>query len=122
MDGGEFLQTSHTPETQHGPFSSSERQVRILDTVVEPPARLLLFAGTQASERRLMGSETICDDLFGATVPLHQFLEDFQCCSFVSEFANNRFQHPAFVINSPPKIMPLTIHLHENLVDVPFPF
>jgi len=27
VDGGEFLQTSHAPEAQHGPLPSSERQV-----------------------------------------------------------------------------------------------
>ncbi|SLN33258.1 hypothetical protein RUM8411_01419 [Ruegeria meonggei] len=32
------------------------------------------------------------------------------------------FQHLAFVINSPPKIMPLAIHLQEYLIHVPLPF
>ncbi len=51
MDGGEFLQASHSPETLHGAFASSERQVRVLDAVVEPPARPLFFERTQFSER-----------------------------------------------------------------------
>ncbi len=51
MDGGEFLQTSHTPETLHRTFASSKRQVRILNPVIEPPARLLFFECTQLSER-----------------------------------------------------------------------
>ena len=106
----------------HRAFTSSKRQVRILDAVIEPPALLLFFERTHFSERSLVGSEAICDDLFGATVLLHQFLEEFQCCSFVSAFGGSGFQHLTFVINSPPKIMPLAIHLHENLVNVPLPF
>ena len=74
MDGGEFLQTSHPPETLHGAFPSSERQVRILNAIVEPPASSLLFHRSYFSERRLVGSETIRDDLFSTSVSLHQFL------------------------------------------------
>ena len=36
VDGDEFLQTSHAPEALHGPFSSSERQMRILNPIVQP--------------------------------------------------------------------------------------
>ncbi len=51
MDGGEFLQTSHAPETLHRAFTPSKRQVRVLDAVVEPPARLLFFERAKLSER-----------------------------------------------------------------------
>ncbi len=71
---------------------------------------------------RLVGSKAICDDLFGTAVPLHQFSEEFQCCGFVSAFRDDCFQHLSFVIDGAPKIMPLAIHLHENLVHVPLPF
>ncbi len=37
VNGREFLQTSHTRETLDRNFSSSERQVRVLNPVVEPP-------------------------------------------------------------------------------------
>jgi hypothetical protein len=46
MDGGEFLQTSHPPEAQHRPFSSSEWQVRVLGPIVQPATRFLAMAGT----------------------------------------------------------------------------
>ncbi len=62
------------------------------------------------------------NELFGATMPLHQFIEEFQCCSFVSPFRDNGFQHLTFVINGPPKIMPLAIYLHKDLVHMPLPF
>ncbi len=102
--------------------SRRRNQVRILDAVFEPPARLLFFKRAHFSERSLVGSEAICDDLFGATVPLHQFLEEFQCCGFVSTLRNDGLKHLTFVINGPPKIMPLAIHFHKDLVHVPLPF
>jgi hypothetical protein len=54
MDGrvncDELLQTSHSPEALHGPFSSSERDLRFLDPVVQPPARLLFVCGNKVAE------------------------------------------------------------------------
>lgn len=38
VDGGEFLQTSRSPEAEHRPLSSSQRQMGVLNTVVEPVA------------------------------------------------------------------------------------
>ncbi len=122
MDGGEFLQTSHASETLHGAFSSSEWQVRVLNPVIEPPTRLLLFQRAHFCERCFVRRKTVGDDLFRSAMALHQFPEEFQSCSFVSALRNNRFQHLAFVIDSTPKIMPLAIHLHEYFVYVPLPF
>ncbi len=51
VDGRKFLQTSHRPETLHRTFASSKLQVRVLNPVIEPPARLLFFIGAQLSER-----------------------------------------------------------------------
>ncbi len=122
MDGGEFLQTSYASETLHGAFLLSEWQVRVLNPVIEPPTRLLLFQRAQFCERSLVGSEAICDDLFGTAVPLHQFLEGFQCCSFVSSLRDDSLEHLPFVTNGPPEVVSLAIHLHKNLVYVPLPF
>ncbi len=52
----------------------------------------------------------------------HQFLEEFQYRLLVSAFGHNGLQHLAFMANSPRKIMPLAIHLQENLIRVPLPF
>ena len=41
MDGGAFLEASHPPETEHLMFSSPERQVEILRTIVQPAASLM---------------------------------------------------------------------------------
>ncbi|KUJ79254.1 hypothetical protein AVO44_08430 [Ruegeria profundi] len=122
MDGGEFLQTSHTPETLHSAFSSSERQVRILNAVVEQPARHLFVECAQFSENCHVRSEAVREDFFCAYMALLQFLEEFQCCSFISTFGENRFQHLTFVIYGTPEIVPLSIHLHENLIHLPLLF
>ncbi len=121
MDGGEFLQTSHAPETLNGAFSSSEWQVGNLNAVVEPPARLLSFGCTKLSESGPIRCEAIRDDVLRFTVSLHQFLEEFQCRLHVSTFGDNRFRHLAFVINSPPKVMRFAVYLHEYIVQVPLP-
>ena len=42
MDGGKFLQTLHLPNAPHRTFPSSKRQVRILRSIVQPAARVLL--------------------------------------------------------------------------------
>jgi len=41
MNGCKFLQTSHLPEAQHGPLSSSKRKVGILCPVVPPAPNFL---------------------------------------------------------------------------------
>ncbi len=55
-------------------------------------------------------------------MPLHQFSQHFQCSAFVSSLRDNALKHLAFVIDGPPKIVPLTVDLHENLVDMPLPW
>ena len=42
VNGGEFLQTSHTTEAQHRPFPSPKRLVRIFTSVVQPAPSFLL--------------------------------------------------------------------------------
>jgi len=42
MNGGEFLQGLYVLEPRHRSFSSSERLVRILGSIVEPPTALLI--------------------------------------------------------------------------------
>jgi hypothetical protein len=42
MGGGEFLQGLYVSEPRHRSFSSSERLVRILGSIVEPPTALLI--------------------------------------------------------------------------------
>ncbi len=64
----------------------------------------------------------IRDDVFRITVALHQFPEEFQCRLLVSTFGNDCFQHFALMIDGPPEVLSLAIHLHENLIHLPLPF
>ena len=54
-------------------------------------------------------------------VPLHGFLQEFQSSGFVALLVGIEFEHFAFVVDSPPKIVPLSSYLHEDLVQVPLP-
>jgi hypothetical protein len=38
LEGGEFLHTSHAPETLHDPFYSSKREAQILRPIIKPLA------------------------------------------------------------------------------------
>ena len=52
---------------------------------------------------------------------LHCFLEEFQYSLLVSALGDEAFQDLAFVIYSAPEVVPLTIDLHEDLVEMPTP-
>ena len=52
MDGGKFLEASHPPETEHYVFSSPERQVGILRTIVQLAASLMPTASAQFTQCR----------------------------------------------------------------------
>ena len=49
----------------------------------------------------------------------HGILEEFQCRLLVAPLCHKAFQDFAFVIDGPPKIVPLTVDLYEHLVQVP---
>ncbi len=93
MNGSELLSILHAPETLHRAFASPERQVRVLNPVIEPPARLLFFGSTKLSESSPIRCEAIRDYGFRFSVTLHQFPEKFQCSSFIFAFGDNGFQH-----------------------------
>ena len=65
VDGGEHLQTSHAPEPLDRPFSSSERQVRVLRPIVQPAARLLAVARAELLEGCAIGAAPIGDEHLG---------------------------------------------------------
>ncbi len=52
VDGGEFLQGLYVPELCHRSFSSPERLVGILGSIVEPPTALLIGSIADILHRR----------------------------------------------------------------------
>ncbi len=93
VNRGEFLQTSHAPEPEHCPFSSSKRLVRILGAVVQPAAKLALVDGANFLQGRAIRCQTIRDDRFHQTVPAKRFPEEFRCADlrFNAAFLSRRF-------------------------------
>jgi hypothetical protein len=57
--GGEFLQGLYISEIRHRSFSSSERLVGILGSIVEPPTALLIGSITDYLHRPSVRPKTI---------------------------------------------------------------
>src|SRR6056297_1742608 len=121
MDGSEFLQTSHPPEAEHRPLPSSEWQVRILGPVVQPATRLLPVDCSDFFQSGTVGLKSVRHDDLGLTVLAHCLLKEFQRGLLVACLRHKAFEHFAFVIDGPPKIMPLAVDLHEDFVQMPTP-
>ena len=51
----------------------------------------------------------------------HRFLAEFQCGFLVPGLGHEAFQNLTFVIDSAPEVVPLTVDLHEDLVEMPTP-
>ncbi len=62
MGGGKFLEGLHVPELRHRSFSSSERLVGILSSIVQPPAALLISSIADYLHRRSVRSKPVCYD------------------------------------------------------------
>ena len=121
MNGGEFLQTSHLPETEHGPLSSSKRQVRVLGAIVEPTEGFLSTGIANDLHGGAIGPQFVGHDNLRLAVTLHGIPEEFQRCFAIPALCDIAFQHLTFVIHGAPKIVRLAVDLHENLVQVPLP-
>ncbi len=121
MDGGEFLQVSHPPEAGHGAFSSSEGQVGIIGTIVQPAPGLLPIGVSDLLHGGAVGAQLVGDDLFRTTVTFHQFPEEFQCRLAIAALGDQGFEDLALVIDGSPHVIRLAVDLHEDLVEVPLP-
>src|SRR5665811_1942529 len=121
MNSDEPLEGRGTPEPQHGPFSSSERQVRVLGAIVQPSSRDLLPGGTEVAERRPVRPEPIRHDNPGRAMPSQGFPQESQGGLAVAALRDEAFQHLALVVDGAPEIPRLAVDLHEHLVDMPSP-
>jgi hypothetical protein len=84
VNGGEFLQTSHSAKALHRPFSSSKRQLGILRSVVQPAADFLPVDTTDLFQSRAVRAQLVRDDNLGGTVLMHCFPKEFQRCPIFS--------------------------------------
>ena len=71
MHGGEFLQTSHLPEAQHSSLSSSEGQMRILSSVVQPATCFLLLCVANDLYPSTVRTKSVSHDDFRSPIALH---------------------------------------------------
>ena len=121
VDGAELLQGLHLPESQHGPFSSSEGQVGVLDPVVGPAADLLLGGVAEVLHGGLVGPQTVRRYGFYPAVPLHQLLHEGESGGLIPGLAGKGFQHLALLVHGSPEVVHLPIDLHVDLVEMPSP-
>ncbi len=74
MGGGEFLQGLYVSEFRHRAFSSSERLVGILGSIVEPTSTLLIGSIADYLHRRSVRPKPVGYDRSRSAVTLHRTL------------------------------------------------
>ncbi len=121
MRGGEFLQGLYIPELRHRSFSSSERLVGILGSIVEPPTALLIGSIADYRHRRSVRPKSVRHDGPRPAVALQRALQKLQRSSAIPALRGENLEHFAFVIDGAPQIVRLAIDPDENLVEVPSP-
>jgi hypothetical protein len=95
--------------------------VGILGAIVGPAIRFLPVTDAKFIERCAIGPEPIRHHPLGVAVQLEHFLQELQRSFLVACLRHETLKHLAFVIDGAPEIVPLTVDLHENLVEVPPP-
>ena len=93
----------------------------ILRPIVEVATDLLTVAVSNLFHRRAIRAKLIRYDYLRGPIPLHGFPKEPKCRLLITGFRNKTFQHLTFMIDSPPEIVPNTIDLHEDLIQVPLP-
>ncbi len=122
MDGGEHPQTSHAPEPEHRPLASSTRQMEILHAIAQPTAGFLSVLGPDFLKGGAIGTELVRHQGVLPVMLLHRFPKELQSGLLVPLLLPRKaFQHLALVIDGPPKTMPLTVDLLEDLAEMPSP-
>jgi hypothetical protein len=96
VEGGEFLQASNPPETEHGTLPSSEWKMGVFRSVVSPPTGPLKIGAAEFTQRRAIGSEPISHDRFRPAVALHGFPEELHSRPSVPPLRDEGLQDFAF--------------------------
>ncbi len=107
MDGSEFLQGLGVPDLRHRSFSSPERLVGILGSIVEPPPALLIASIANYLHRRSVRPKPVGYDRSRSAVTLHRALQEFQRSRAIPTLRRENLKHLAFVIHRTPEVMPL---------------
>jgi len=76
--------------------------------------------GAQLTQGRRVGSQAIGDDGFrNGTLVLEQFLQQFQCCLFVTTLLDEDIQNFAFFVDGAPYVHSLAVDPDDHFVQVP---
>ena len=102
MHTGEFLQASHSPETKHCTFSSSEGEVRVFRPVVLVATDPLAVFISNLFHCGAIRRASVCDDDLRISVSFHCFLQKFQGSSLVAFLGDDGFQEFSFMIDRSP--------------------
>ena len=101
-DGGEFLQGLYVPEIGHCRFPSSERLVRVLGPVVEPPTAGPGGRIADHSHRSSVGRKPVRDDRSRPAITLHRAFQKPECSPAIPPFRCKNLKHFPFVVNRTP--------------------
>ena len=101
-DGGEFLQGLYVPEIGHCRFPSSERLVRVLGPVVEPPTTGPGGRIADHSHRSSVERKPVRDDRSRPAITLHRAFQKPECSPAIPPFRCKNLKHFPFVVNRTP--------------------
>ena len=95
--------------------------MRILCAIVEPAPSFLPIQVTNDLHGSAIWPKFVGGDRFRFAISLHWFSKEIQRFFSVPALGDKAFQHFARMVNRPPKVVCLTIDLHENFVQAPLP-
>jgi len=76
VDGSKFLQRLHLSKPQHGSLTSSEWEMTVFSSIVEPPSHLASFQVSKFTHCCRVRHEAIGDDCFDRPMMLERLLEE----------------------------------------------
>src|SRR3546814_3293824 len=107
--------------TRRPPRSTRTDTLFPYTTLFRSAAHLAAIEISQLTHRCRIGSQPVGDDCLSPAVPLQRFLQERQSCRFVALSSDVTLEDFAFVVDSPPQVVSLTVDLYEHLVKVPAP-
>ena len=118
VDGRELLERLHLPEPEHGPLSSSEGEVAVLDPVVGPATNLLFVLTAKIGHGGPIGSKPVRCDCCRQSVATQRLLREGESQRFIPGFGDVALQDLALVVDRPPEVDHLSIELYVHLVEM----
>jgi len=95
--------------------------MRIRRAIVRPGTGFLPITDVEVTQGGTIGPEAAGHDLIRATMRPQGFLQELQRGHLVTRLRHEALGYLPFGIDRPPKIVPLTVDRHEDLVEVPPP-